>query len=153
MIQTVAITSSGHLRSATNCFRLRSYPSKESSIPLNHQWTLSEVADATTAYLVSPAKVEQDHPFVDASTSGSVNPSYVAYREVQKISSWGEDEEWRERLEKRGTFLVSIGTGVRSILRTGLELSLLRHFEEIALNADKVHRDVSDLSEFAKNPK
>lgn len=121
---------------------LRSYYSSQSPIPTGHRWSIVEAANAATSYQEYPAIVGQlRHEFVDASSSGGSNPCIRGCREVRDIGRQGEDLEWKARL-RRGIFVISIGTGVRSILKPGLPEDVLRHYKNIAQDAERVHDDL-----------
>ncbi|KAK4703554.1 protein SCO1, partial [Phenoliferia sp. Uapishka_3] len=112
-----AVTTSFSSLSGPQPVLLRSYPSIEGMSPAGHEWTFVEAARATSAAptYFEPIVVE-DLLFEDAGASGNNNPAEIALQEAQRLS---KTDAWKGRAEVGPIMLLSVGTGVASLIRKG----------------------------------
>ncbi|KAK4704630.1 hypothetical protein P7C70_g1568, partial [Phenoliferia sp. Uapishka_3] len=134
--RTLALTSYHNLLTIQPVC-LRSYATRA---PPRHTWTVTEVACATMS---NPSHFEtctiDGQVYQDASGSGAMNPAEIARHEAINL----EDPVWQERLKSGGMVMVSIGTGIPTILRqAGNREAVAETYRASARDAGRVHSDL-----------
>lgn len=125
----------------------RTYAVREAPFPINHEVTFMEAGRATSAAVSYFAPIEIGGvTFEDAGPSGVNNPSEIGLAEVNRIKA--VEPSW----ENRDVLLVSIGTGVSSIIssRAATEIKLVEDFDRDDTKIGKIKGAYSTLK--AKNP-
>ena len=134
-----------------DAYRIRSYPRPRDEIdpaPYGHKWTIFEGARGTcaTPLYLSPLTIQCGHAtfaFQDAGFSGFNNPAKVAMDEAKKV--FGTDAT---------ITLVSVGTGLRSLIDAGLRGSSINKVikdEHIDTLAQQILAKVGELGRNMRN--
>ncbi|KAK4698955.1 hypothetical protein P7C70_g7314, partial [Phenoliferia sp. Uapishka_3] len=114
---STAVTTTYSTLSGPRSVLVRSYPLISESTPMGHDWTMVEAARATSVapYYFDPLHIG-DFIFEDASSGREFNPAEVALREAHRLS---KTDVWEGRLESGPIMMLSVGTGVASLILGG----------------------------------